>query len=691
MSWATYVKLQLTLLLVTGTAAVVLSQSVVTKYVTKSGTCSNGATNYNPATNTCGSGSATVYTSIRSGIDNVGAGNILLIRSGTYSEICAVALIESGTSSVPTIIAAYPGEIATWIKDTAGDARDCLISFSTRSWISIRGNRNPAYASTYGTLIMDGNNDTGATDQYIITTADNATDLEITGIEIRNGNESCITTAAARLRVTWNEIHHCGLSGEYLWHGLYFRGDSSVVQHNDWHDIYGWAIHCYSSSFNCDNVTITLNHIYVTALATIPNSGGIIVDGANDLVERNTVQCTSTSNDYGISTYGGSTNVIIRHNSVFGCNLGVYLQSGSSGVKVQNNNLYGNTTPISNSSTGSTIGTNLTSNPSYKSTASYDLTLLAGSAAIDACPNIGLTYNGSAPDCGAFETFTGTGGTVSGNTLDAQLGMAFNTPIQPGTTGWSVNNGRSVTGVSRVGSSIVRLTFSGAACTVGQSWTWSYSGGTATDSVAIGTVNQPLLAVSSASVTNSCSGGGGSTYEFTQAAFRYHALHRVSEATPEIRSGENDGLYYVVRNGATMIRFAVTCGVADCPQSSFALGVDQGSGYSPVLNVPGGGQVSFCADRYSGPGILPDPTPSTCQLSIGGTCVPGGVMYTAEAVPPVTLAVGQKTELEYCVAFTPSASGTYPFRLTLQDGTTPLAHYTQTPVVTMMDQQGSGD
>jgi hypothetical protein len=62
--------------------------SATTRYVRNgSGNgCSNGTTTYNPATDSCGSGSATVYTTFVAGVSATFAGDILIVRAGTYSE-----------------------------------------------------------------------------------------------------------------------------------------------------------------------------------------------------------------------------------------------------------------------------------------------------------------------------------------------------------------------------------------------------------------------------------------------------------------------------------------------------------------------------------------------------------------------------------------------------------------------------
>jgi hypothetical protein len=367
------------------------------------------------------------------------------------------------------------------------------------------------------------------------------------------------------------------------------------------------------------------------------------------------------------------------------------------GIIIQNNlsnSTRTNATVVKDQSLFSPItssGNILSTSPGFTAAGSNDFTLASGSAAINACVDVGLSYNGSAPDCGAFESFPGAGGTVTGNTLDAQLGMAFNTPLIPGTTGFTVNNGRAVTDVALVGSSIARLTFDGAACTGVQSWSWSYSGGTAKDSSAIGSystfLSQPLLTVGPTSVTNNCS---GASYVFTQAAFRYHGIYSSSEAAPSIRSAENAAVFNVVSSGAVRIRFALVCGAGvDCASSAFSLYYAQGGGYSVLPNTPGGGTVSFCGATYTGDNTLTNPTPTTNQLSTAGTFRTGAVVFTSDSVPNVTLNATEKTEIEACVKFTSSATGSYTFRLYTQDGTA-LGTYTNTPSVTIIPMQANG-
>jgi hypothetical protein len=369
----------------------------ITKYVDNTSTgCSNGSTTYNPSTKSCGAGSSTVYTTLYSGIDNIGAQNQLQIRGGTYSEVCAAGVLEGGVSGSPTIIEPYIGESVLWIKNIAGDSRDCLLSTSA-SWFTIRKGSGSSF-------IIDGNNDSNNTDQAILTGNGNSTNVTLDGIELRNGYKSCATGFSSGFTVINSIVHDCGLSGEYLWHGLYISGSNILIERSKFYNNAGYSIHCYSGTSNCDSSIIRYNLVYNSGIAVSPQSGGILVDGNDNTIYKNSVQCQSPASDFGITTYIEATNNKIYHNSVTDCGIGIHLQSGSSGAIVQNNVSFGNTTNINDSGTGDSIITNTTSDPLFNSKLTNNLSLLPGSPAINAGTQIvGYPVN---IDNGAYQTLS---------------------------------------------------------------------------------------------------------------------------------------------------------------------------------------------------------------------------------------------------------------------------------------------
>jgi len=87
------------------------------KYVDADGTdCSNGDTDYEPTTASCGAGSATVYTTLENADGNVGSGNILKLREGTYNYSDYLDWDEDGASGSGNqiLITVYTGETATF-------------------------------------------------------------------------------------------------------------------------------------------------------------------------------------------------------------------------------------------------------------------------------------------------------------------------------------------------------------------------------------------------------------------------------------------------------------------------------------------------------------------------------------------------------------------------------------------------
>jgi len=88
--------------------------------------CSNGSTNYNPGTRTCGSGSDKVYLDLASFSANIVAGATNYIRAGSYFRDNATThqgslyITQSGTDDAHrTIVKAYPGEELRAIIGTA--------------------------------------------------------------------------------------------------------------------------------------------------------------------------------------------------------------------------------------------------------------------------------------------------------------------------------------------------------------------------------------------------------------------------------------------------------------------------------------------------------------------------------------------------------------------------------------------
>jgi hypothetical protein len=343
--------------------------------------------------------------------------------------------------------------------------------------------------------------------------------------------------------------------------------------------------------------------------------------------------------------------------------------------------------------TGITVGgTNVSgATLGFANLGSNDYTLTSTSTAIDTGSDIGLPYNGSAPDAGAFETFTFASCAVpSGATSTIQITFTNNAnpPISSTITTFTARrNGASnaLTGAAtKIGDNIASLPVT-TAYSAGNTADISWSSGALTDQALIGsTLNQPFIQT----LANQSCSNSAAAHTFTQATYRFHGVYGL-EASPDIRSAENVAAFSVVKNGGLRTRFALTCGGADCPPTGFYLYYSTGGAYAAVPDDFTADNVAFCGSSYSGPLIPVNGSATTAQLSTSGTFAVGGVIYTSNAIPTVSgLNNGYKTELEYCVKFDADATGTYTFRVRQQDGTV-LNTYTVTPTITIVPAQAS--
>ena len=250
------------------------------------------------------------------------------------------------------------------------------------------------------------------------------------------------------------EVHDCGdpatiaegggataPDGAYYSYGFYYAGNDVLFDNMKVHDIVGYGFHIYhpcdSDIQACPNRnTIRYSEIYNTgtrqgssailftygdgfeAYGNIihDNSGGIAVGygASNTKVYNNTIY---SNTDGGISTGAGwssrpNVNTIIANNII--ANNGGYGISNSNqgspqpepqGTLIMNNLLFNNAFgSFYETGTNTTNTNNIQSDPKFVNASDNDFRLTSGSPAIAAGLDIGLPFNGSAPDIGACET-----------------------------------------------------------------------------------------------------------------------------------------------------------------------------------------------------------------------------------------------------------------------------------------------
>lgn len=331
-------------------------------YVSPSGSDSNPGTLAAP------------WATIGKAAATLSAGQTVYLRAGTYAENMSgpcttsynvVTFARSGASGEPITISGYPGEESNVIVKTklrlAGN------------WLRLQNfvyDRNYAFASPV---------DLACTGEPLHVLGD---DIEIAGLEIRNGNQSGIFLGGAdRVTIEGNWIHDNG-NHDNADHGIYWSsGVGGTIANNVLERNRAYGIHMYPGP---SGQLITEN--------TVVGSGraGIILAGAQNEVVVNNISVWNR--DEGIRTgTGGCTGCVADQNVLYGNSTDYYLQ-----------------TPL-------TVRSTIHADPAFVDRGAGNYRLGAGSPAVDAAlRQYAQTddFDGTArpvgvgPDIGAFERRT---------------------------------------------------------------------------------------------------------------------------------------------------------------------------------------------------------------------------------------------------------------------------------------------
>lgn len=632
------------------------------------------------------------------------AGDTLKLLSGSnFTEQLNVTNL-TGTSGSPILIEVDSGTVTFTAQSLTTSCRTLVTNTNTK-WLTISG--------ANGNLVWDGS---GCADDLIGNRIDGPTNFTMRHIEITSFKSSGFYLTNAH-NVTLDDLYiHDQVSptcvpgafyyGMYLHDGTNITLTRSRIQGNP-----GGGIQLFPgplSAVSMDRNVISGNNSCATSriggiIVATDSTGGAIsgVSITHNLIYEN----GGGGGGGGVRLYATTntqTGTAIYNNTIYGnlagtgTGYGINIQAAPSGTLIKNNHIIGNATgQILDAGTGTVQANNRTTGTVTDCTVSTStFTHNAASSCIDAGVDVGLPYNGSAPDIGAFETFVFASCEVpfsAANTIQATFTSNANLLGSTLTTFTARRNGsnNAITGAaSKIGDTIVSLpittTYVGGD-TADISWA---SGGLSDNARIGGTLNQPFVqTLTNQSCTNNA--GGASTYALTQARFQYRGVYG-PENTTDIRSAENVSSYNVVKNGAARLRIAVTDGTANAPPVAFYLRYSHdGAAYTPLPNTFGADNISSCGERYPSMGVNNGQTTSN-QLTTSGPFVPAAVILDSIAIPTITgLNVGYKTELEYCVAWNALASGTYTFRLYEQSGT-PLTTYTATPSVVIIPPQATG-
>jgi len=634
---------------------------------------------------------------IASGVACLSAGDTLEIDAGTYTEVNPLENnVPNGTS--PTNVVTIQGKTGATV----------TIQPSSGSFVARFGRTGQIdQYIVLDNLTFDGINTTSSNIKFGGDTVNPASHhIRIKNSIITNGAESGILTDPYTnfLEFINNDIHTNGLSTlrpGNKWHGMYINGQDNLIERNRIHDNSGWGIHIWNGfGKDADRHVVRFNEIYDNSTAGLDSAGIIVSSGDGTLVHHNLVYGNLNGIQVGAN---GTSNVLIHNNTIANNDLkGLYIaQTGSATGTIYRNNIVYNhpTSNITDSGSNSVFSNNLTTDPTFNS-GSNVYTLASGSAAINAGSTVpGFSFNGSAPDQGAFETFAFSSCEV-GNVDDTSLIITFEnnlySPLLPSSSVTTITARESesavtVSSCARSGDNSLDCTLS-ASITGGNTVDISWASGNLTDSALIGNQSdlvQPFLAVTNQSCTNNVGGGSGEI--LTQKFFRFRLSHggESSSGAPFVDAAE-DVNFTVSPGGIRRVRIKVQNTIADAESVGFALQFDKDAAASYALLTNTCGDVCFCGTGDTGLGVT-DGTATTEQLTSGAGFVAGEVKLVSGAVPNIDMdhVTNIETEMEYCVQVGSSvATGTtFDFRI-FKDSGTALDAYTATPRLTVQALRG---
>jgi parallel beta-helix repeat protein len=389
---------------------------MATKYVSTTG--SNGAN---------GNTTGTAYQTLGYALTQVGAGDTILMRGGTYPEHITSA--PAGTSwSNKVIIANYPSG-----GGYAGSGCPILGS-GEEVWINGSGTNTVDLYNTERYIEWDGINVDGSNaDSFCIHiegwAGGNAHHIRWKNSEIKDSPFSLVMISNVASGLTGsnefinNHLHGGGYGRDaghlaaWYSHGFYLQMKDNLISGNRISDFGGGGVHVYNGDGQTSSDNVICYNIIHDAYAESGGQKWGVIDadtGLRTQIYGNVIYGMPNNGGgatMGILAYVG-TNCAIYNNTVYGNgDDGIIVQPGASGTLVRNNVCYGNAgTQYRNDAGGSTTADhNSTSgtNPLFVNTTTKDFHLQAGSPLIGAgTPHGAIAHS----DIGAFQYVAPGGG-----------------------------------------------------------------------------------------------------------------------------------------------------------------------------------------------------------------------------------------------------------------------------------------
>ena len=287
---------------------------------------------------------ATPFRTIQHALAVLAGGQTLFLRAGTYDEILINAVPSGSSWAAPTRIAAYPGE-TVWLKPTVGGASDAagsIIYFSRgQRYIEFTGINLDGTLLSGGTLVFFDNR-VGAT----------APDhVRVQDAEIINGSGPGGGGAAVAVGGSFHEFLHLVVHGTAGPYAFYISGDDTLVDHCEVSDTALAGIQIYHGGGNPSRNIVRncrIHDLTESWFFGAPDARlyGIIVVGTDNEVYNNLIYDLSfpyQGGNAGINLYTSSGTKVFN-NTVYGNTTdGIYVGSNAVDAIIRNNVVYGST------------------------------------------------------------------------------------------------------------------------------------------------------------------------------------------------------------------------------------------------------------------------------------------------------------------------------------------------------------
>jgi parallel beta-helix repeat protein len=345
--------------------------------------CGNIST-YNPATRACTGGSATSRTTIAGGRALTQPGDTLIVRGGTYNEALLGGWIGGTSWSNPVTIRAASGETVI-MRPSSSASGSYVLRFhgGNARYIELRGIRFDADLLNSHTIRIE------CTDSA--NTATCAHHIRLRDCEIANagnGQGIIISRNNPSNQIINCDIHHNGVTGGTLQHGLYVSSANNLIERNRIHHNAAHGIQFYSARTNAVNDNILRSN----AIYSNGTSGVTMSHGARGSAHHNVIWGNGR---LGLQVNYGGTMMRVYNNVIYGNGAaGLVFNSGSNNIG-RNNIIWGNDGAELVNNVGAAVSHNLCQtsaggcsivgrDPLFVNPGAGNFRLRSGSPAIDA-------------------------------------------------------------------------------------------------------------------------------------------------------------------------------------------------------------------------------------------------------------------------------------------------------------------